>query len=122
MCCQCRVLHCSGQRPAPVEPGLRGHPPSVPCWAGHHGPLGGPGLGGCHGRHLQGPAATQSHVPQQLGRPPQSESQGGLIWGYFGGVLGGRLLEVKYFLNARAFMVLDLQHVVKELVAVFFAL
>lgn len=74
MCCQCRVLHCSGQRPAPVEPGLRGYPPSVPCGARHHGPLGDPGLGGCHGRHLQGPAATQSC--------PSTAGVGG-YWGYF---------------------------------------
>lgn len=74
MCCQCRVLHCNGQRPAPVEPGLRGYPPSVPCGARHHGPLGDPGLGGCHGRHLQGPAATQSC--------PSTAGVGG-YWGYF---------------------------------------
>jgi len=67
-----------GHQPPPVEPELWDDPTGLPGGKGRAGLLGGVGPDRGDGSNLPSSATPQSHVPEQLGRPPQPRKQGTL--------------------------------------------
>lgn len=73
---QCPTLcHC-GHQPPPVEPGLWDNPIGLSGGEGRARLLGNVGSDGGDSSYFQSAATPQSHVPEQLRRPPQPGTQG----------------------------------------------
>lgn len=77
---QCTTLRCCGQQPTTVESGLWDNPIGLSGGEGWQRLLSSVGPDRGDSSYFPSPAASQSHVPEQLRRPPQPRAQGTNIY------------------------------------------